>query len=136
MKKLIFGLIATVMFGLNGSAQTSKSELEKTYGLLTKQDISAKNLVASDGVSKDMIIPVFIEQQKAWIIIIYNDKGIVNLYNSPTIKPQTSVNEFITTLNQNRAFANKCETMPSDMGVILCSVKTLVSGIACIFGFC
>ena len=132
MKKLVFGLIATVMFSFVGHAQTSKVDIEKMFGPIENLQVPNEILAKSAGETKDQILPFYIESQKGWFVVVGNEDGVVALYLTKGIKlTDEDLNTFIT---EKRTSHSKCEDKPSDMGVILCMAATIFDSVAHLLG--
>ena len=131
MKKLVFGLIATVTFSLAGNAQTSKVDLLKMFGPIENVQVPKEISAKSAGEAKDQILPFYIESQKAWFVVVGNDEGVVAIYVTEGVNLS---NEDLTTLTQKRTAHSNCEDKPSDMGVILCMAASIFDNVAHLLG--
>jgi hypothetical protein len=129
MKKLLFGLIATVMFGFVGNAQTSKIDLEKMFGPLVNYPVPP-TLEREIELKKDNIVPIYLSETKAWVIIATDNNAIPHVYASTGASiPQS----FSDGLAKRKAPHRNCEDKPSDFGVILCMYNNCVEAIMGLF---
>lgn len=126
MKKILFGLIATVFFGLSANAQTKKVDLEKMFGPLVNFEIQQEKMVQSQGNGKDQITPVYVEKQKGWVIIVSNSNGIVASYKNSHLKPNSSNQNLANRVSPYR----RCEKASSDVGAIICVANVISETIA------
>jgi hypothetical protein len=132
MKKILLGLIATVLLSFGANAQTGKADLEKMFGSLTSHEVSEEILGKSEGLANDQIFPFYIASQKGWFIIVGNNSGAVKMYTTANLKLNGDLNVILTGKRQH----HDCDDKPSDWGVALCAVGTLVEGVFCYFSGC
>jgi hypothetical protein len=77
MKNLLFGFIATVMFGFAGNAQDLKTRLEKSYGTLTSVNVPVEVLTTQKSLFEQSI-PVYVKGGSA--ILVFNEFGLKGIY--------------------------------------------------------
>lgn len=123
MKNLVFGIIATILFGFIGSAQTSKIDLEKMFGPLINNPIDKELKVESRGVENDQLFPFYIKEKKAWLILVGNEDGLVSLFTSDNLKLKEGYNQALRSVPYPAT--RRCEDKPSNLGVVLCVANTV-----------
>ena len=130
MKKFIFGLIAVVMFGFVGNAQTSKVDLEKMFGPLVNYPVPT-SLLKEVELKNDNIVPIYLSEIKAWVIVATDSKATPSVYATAGANvPQSFGDE----LAKKRTVPHRnCEDKPSDFGVILCMYNNCVQSIMDLF---
>lgn len=125
MKKLFFALL--LAFGLNANAQTSKIDLERMFGPLINHDVPSETSAKSLGVTKDDILPIYIESQKGWCVIVGNQDGIVNFYTTQNLDIKGDYKKALTAVS-----AKNCNGR-TDVNTLLCYVKDLKLSLSSLF---
>ena len=125
MKKLFFGLIATVMFGFAGNAQDLKTRLEKSYGTLTAVDVPAEVLTTQKSTFQQSI-PVYVKGGS--VILVVNEFGLNNIYVTSGVVLNKDYKSMLitskTTFNGTGTSSRACSW--------LCWIKVLIDAVCSI----
>jgi hypothetical protein len=85
MKKLVFGLIATVMFGFFGNAQVSRQliDLQKQFGPLVNHEFPSS--LRTTTPDSDDIHTIVLGKKDNCIVVFLDENGIQNISSSKSV---------------------------------------------------